>query len=153
MNSTLSSAALAGLLSDVSVQLGVLSARPLDRISLDLPPELLSQACQKHGLNMHDFVGTVVSQFPRVTLFITPELYDAIASRGVYGAQAVDGMGEGVGMSNTYYLSLLRNGQLIVKYLKIAGSWSIGTLTQEQTDDLLDQIGKEIKERMSATAA
>lgn len=153
MKSNLSSAALVGLLSNLSVQLGVLSMRPHDRISLDLPPELLSQACQAYGINMHDFVGHVVSRFPRVDLTITPELHKAISVRGIYGDQAVDSTGKGIGLGNTYYLSLQRNGRLLVKYQKICGSWAIATLTQEQLDELLDRIGKEIKYQLSVPAA
>lgn len=153
MKSNFSSAALIGLLSNLSVQLGVLSMRPHDRISLDLPPELLSKACQAHGINMNDFVGHGVSRFPRVDLAITPELAHAISVRGIYGAQAVDRTGKGIGLGNTYYLSLQRNSQLIVKYQKICGSWAIATLTQEQLDELLDRIGKEIKDQLSASAA
>lgn len=153
MKSNLSDNALVELFSKMSVQLGVQTMRPLDRISLNLPPELLYLACQKHGLNMNDFVGHVVSRFPRVDLVITPELVDVIAVRGLYGDQAVDSAGKGIGLGNTYYLSLLSNGRLIVKYLKILGSWQIGMLTQEQIDELLDRIGKEIKGQLTVPAA
>lgn len=133
----ISHAALVGMLMDsrVSLGMGKDSNKNLKELWVSNPVSQFHDAiCQKADLNRNEYMG---NKLPYVYATANSELIEILGSRGIYGNEGA--------LSRNYYIQVIENGSVWIKYNPILGSWQIGKLTEEEYSSFVDAMAEKLK--------
>lgn len=148
MDRNINTTALTKLLGTASVNLGFIDNST--GIGLAVPSKLMTEALADRGIDFRSLLSQ--NRFPHVRLQLTDTLLEHLSIYGIYGKEDVDSIGRGKGTGHTYYLELLDNGNLLVRYQQILGSWRIGRLDDMQLTVLKEIIGSAIEGQLRREA-
>ncbi|WP_144267224.1 hypothetical protein [Comamonas thiooxydans] len=91
--------------------------------------------CAKAGLNQHEYMS---SKLPYVYAIPGAELLEVLGRRGIYGNEG--------DLGNKYYVQVIENRHVYVKYQQIIGSWKIGELSEAEYTAFEDAMAERLKE-------
>lgn len=135
----LSSSRLLELLESLTLVKGECPEMQPGLIGLSIPPGTLTALATALDLPMKNLLGR---NFPWLRLQVSPALSEALATRGIYGAD---------NPQQHYFVELMSNGRLFVRYQQISGSWKLGSLTPEELAAFVDKLKSLIREQYVTT--